>query len=109
MAWPAEAMVVTASVLQAAAPFGEPAAAAAAPTPCLAAVAQAVSARDGGAPPSLAIGTVLSARDRDRLAAVGPATIRLLAPGDMATMDHRPGRLNLELDPHGRILRHRCG
>ena len=35
--------------------------------------------------------------------------IRTVRPGDAVTMDHRPDRLNVELDTRGRITRLRCG
>ncbi len=36
-------------------------------------------------------------------------SIRTIRPGDAVTMDHRPDRLNVELDEQGRIARLRCG
>ena len=38
----------------------------------------------------------------------GP-NVRYLRPGDMMTMDHRPDRLNIEIDADGRIEKVRCG
>ena len=35
--------------------------------------------------------------------------VRVLPPGAMMTMDHRPDRLNVELDEAGRITRVWCG
>ena len=35
--------------------------------------------------------------------------VRVLRPGDMATMDHRPDRLNIHLDEQDMIEELRCG
>jgi hypothetical protein len=35
--------------------------------------------------------------------------VRVIRPGDGATRDHRPGRLNVEVDATGRIVGLRCG
>ncbi|MFC3283298.1 I78 family peptidase inhibitor [Litchfieldella rifensis] len=35
--------------------------------------------------------------------------MRVLRPGDMATMDHRPDRLNIHLDDDNVIVRIECG
>lgn len=35
--------------------------------------------------------------------------VRVLRPGDMATMDHRPDRLNIHLDDQDNIEALRCG
>ncbi|WP_375174406.1 I78 family peptidase inhibitor [Pseudooceanicola sp.] len=35
--------------------------------------------------------------------------LRVFGPGAALTMDHRPGRLNIELDADGRIVAVRCG
>ena len=43
----------------------------------------------------------------DGMALEGP--VRVLPPGAMMTMDHRPERLNVELDAAGRIARLWCG
>lgn len=43
----------------------------------------------------------------DRPAVTGP--VRILPPGAMMTMDHRPDRLNVELDENGNITRVWCG
>ncbi|SHL40555.1 Peptidase inhibitor I78 family protein [Roseovarius litoreus] len=43
----------------------------------------------------------------DGIALEGP--VRVLPPGAMMTMDHRPERLNAELDEAGRITRLWCG
>ncbi len=52
----------------------------------------------------------LVARRESALAAVSlPAGTRTLRPGDMRTMDHRPDRLNIQLDEEGRITRVFCG
>ena len=37
------------------------------------------------------------------------AKVRVLRPGDMATMDHRPDRLNIHLDEQDMIEELRCG
>lgn len=39
----------------------------------------------------------------------GAATVRVLRPGDAATMDHRPDRLNIRLDDDDRIEQITCG
>lgn len=39
----------------------------------------------------------------------GAAAIRVLRPGDMATMDHRPDRMNIRLDDNDRIEQIGCG
>lgn len=39
----------------------------------------------------------------------GAGTVRVYGRGDMVTMDYRPDRLNLELDPEEIIVRVRCG
>lgn len=35
--------------------------------------------------------------------------LRILGPDDMATMDHRPDRLNIDLDADGQVTGLRCG
>lgn len=46
----------------------------------------------------------------DRVAeAALPARIRVLPPGAMRTMDHRPDRLNIDTDARGVITRLWCG
>ncbi len=42
-------------------------------------------------------------------AATGAASVRVLKPGMMATMDFRDDRLNLHLDEHGVIAQVICG
>ncbi|WP_430468715.1 I78 family peptidase inhibitor [Vreelandella titanicae] len=39
----------------------------------------------------------------------GARQVRVLRPGDMATMDHRPDRLNIHLDDQDVIEALRCG
>ncbi|RPD85252.1 Elastase inhibitor AFLEI Flags: Precursor [Luteimonas sp. 100069] len=39
----------------------------------------------------------------------GASSYRALGPSDMATMDFRPDRLNIDLDADGRITGFRCG
>jgi hypothetical protein len=39
----------------------------------------------------------------------GPRRVRVVQPGDMLTMDHIPGRLNVELDAAGIVRNLRCG
>lgn len=39
----------------------------------------------------------------------GAERLRVLRPGDMATMDHRPDRLNVHLDDDDVIVRIECG
>lgn len=38
-----------------------------------------------------------------------PDGVRVILPGDGATRDWRPGRLNVEVDPLDRIVAIRCG
>lgn len=38
-----------------------------------------------------------------------PGGVRVIRPGDGVTPDHRPDRLNVEIDPLGRIVGLRCG
>lgn len=54
---------------------------------------------------SYLIGQPVSEVDLDTLA----RTVRVIRPGDAVTMDHRPDRLNLDLDDNGVILRPWCG
>ncbi|WP_417726652.1 I78 family peptidase inhibitor [Roseovarius sp.] len=51
------------------------------------------------------IGTPVVAQDFTTSA----AALRLLPPGAMMTMDHRPDRLNIEHDANGVITRIWCG
>ncbi len=51
------------------------------------------------------IGQRASEVDTDSLARM----VRVIRPGDAVTMDHRPDRLNLDLDEDGVILRPWCG
>lgn len=51
------------------------------------------------------IGTPVAAQDFSKTA----AAVRILPPGAMMTMDHRPDRLNLEHDAGGEITRIWCG
>ncbi|MDY0957429.1 I78 family peptidase inhibitor [Sphingomonas sp. CFBP8993] len=37
------------------------------------------------------------------------ASLRVIAPGTVVTMDYRPDRLNIETDDQGRVTRLRCG
>jgi hypothetical protein len=39
----------------------------------------------------------------------GARSLRVIAPGDMVTMDYRPDRLNIETDAEGRVVRLKCG
>ena len=50
------------------------------------------------------IGTSITAQDFS-----GHAAVRILPPGSMVTMDHRPDRLNIEHDAGGVITRVWCG
>ena len=43
------------------------------------------------------------------IATVGERAIRFLGPGEMATMDYQPARLNVEVAQDGRITGFRCG
>ena len=54
----------------------------------------------------------LIGQDRAAIAEAGleaGTKLRILGPGDMATMDHRPDRLNIDLDAEGQVIRLRCG
>jgi len=42
-------------------------------------------------------------------AAAGARGVRIIRPGMAVTMDYRAGRLNLELDASGRIVKATCG
>ena len=42
-------------------------------------------------------------------AAAGARGVRIIRPGMAVTMDYRAGRLNLELDDAGRIVKASCG
>lgn len=39
----------------------------------------------------------------------GAERVRVLRPGEAATMDHRPDRLNIHLNEQGEIIQLRCG
>ena len=49
------------------------------------------------------------ALDRDVRARAGAATVRVLSPGQAATMEHNPQRLSLTLDGRGQVVRAACG
>lgn len=51
------------------------------------------------------VGGQLSTFDPGKVA--GP--VRVLTPGGVMTMDHRPDRLNIHVDGQGRIFRVTCG
>ena len=51
------------------------------------------------------IGQKLSDIDLESLAEI----VRPIYPGDLVTMDHRPERLNIELDEAGIVVALRCG
>ncbi len=56
------------------------------------------------------IGTKFRLRQKEEVQALtNSATARVLRPGDMATMDYRPDRLNVRLDEFGRVDELRCG
>lgn len=56
------------------------------------------------------VGQVLDEALAERArASAGARGVRVIRPGMAVTMDHRAGRLNIELDDAGRILRVRCG
>ena len=42
-------------------------------------------------------------------ASAGARGVRIIRPGMAVTMDYRAGRLNLEVDAEGRIIRASCG
>lgn len=42
-------------------------------------------------------------------AAAGARGVRVLKPGQMVTLEHNPGRLNLDVDEDNVIIRARCG
>lgn len=51
-------------------------------------------------------------REQDRMALqheTGAPTARVLRPGDAATMDFRPDRLNILVDDDGQVAGLRCG
>lgn len=57
-----------------------------------------------------AVGTPLGDTSGDALARQsGAEQVRVLRPGEVATMDHRPGRLNIHLDDNDVIEELRCG
>lgn len=45
----------------------------------------------------------------DEIDASGPSGRRVIGPDMAVTMDHVPGRLNLETDANGRLTRAYCG
>lgn len=51
------------------------------------------------------VGQPIEGIDTDAL----PAPLRVYRSGSRITMDHRPDRLNLVLDPDGRVAGIRCG
>lgn len=54
----------------------------------------------------------LVGQDRSALAEAGVTEgrdVRILPPGAVVTMDHRPDRLNIDLDDDDRVVRLRCG
>ena len=56
------------------------------------------------------LGQQLDAHNGDEARAyAGAMRSRVIRPGDPVTMDADPLRLNIELDPNGRIHRLRCG
>ncbi|MGX0974607.1 hypothetical protein ACSSVY_000303 [Roseovarius sp. MBR-51] len=59
----------------------------------------------GAAQMQTLIGTPVAAQDFSNSA----AAVRILPPGAMMTMDHRPDRLNVEHDADGVITRIWCG
>ncbi len=77
--------------------------------------------RPGGLGLGVDIGTILAARgmaelkvgtklsDDVRQAAVGNSRLRILRPGNMATMDFVQDRINLIVDGDGTIIEIRCG
>lgn len=62
------------------------------------------------APAQFALGrTVDPALRTEALQRSGARTLRMIRPGDAVTMEFSSQRLNLELDPDGRVTRVRCG
>ena len=53
-----------------------------------------------------AIGEQVAAQAKE---AAGARGVRIIRPGMAVTMDYRAGRLNLEVDEQGRIIRASCG
>jgi hypothetical protein len=47
--------------------------------------------------------------EREILTASGAAIVRVLKPGDPASMDFNDSRVNIQVDDAGRILSVRCG
>lgn len=64
----------------------------------------------GGGPVQDRVGRSFSESLRDAIVAEsGAERVRVLRPGDAATMDHRPDRLNIHLDDNDVIARIECG
>jgi starvation-inducible outer membrane lipoprotein len=50
-----------------------------------------------------------AATGKQALRLSGATALRWIAPGAMATMDYRENRVNLRVDPAGRIVKVDCG
>ena len=62
------------------------------------------------APAQFAVGRTVDPTLRtEALQRSGASTLRVIRPGDIVTMEFSSQRLNLELDPDGRVARVRCG
>ena len=99
----------------------------AAPLVCMAAACSSTTPGGGGTPPpvisdgglggtcdakaaSAYVGQAISEAVAEQAkAAAGARGVRIIRPGMAVTMDYRAGRLNLELDEAGRIVKASCG
>ncbi len=99
----------------------------AAPLVCMAAACSSTTPGGGGTPPpvisdgglggtcdakaaSAYVGQAISEQVAEQAkAAAGARGVRIIRPGMAVTMDYRAGRLNLELDEAGRIVKASCG
>lgn len=99
----------------------------AAPLVCMAAACSSTTPGGGGTPPpvisdgglggtcdakaaSAYVGRAISEQVAEQAkAAAGARGVRIIRPGMAVTMDYRAGRLNLELDEAGRIVKASCG
>lgn len=72
--------------------------------------AEAVGARCDAAKGQKLIGRSRSAKTAtEALRLSGARTLRWIAPGQMVTMDYRQDRLNLRIDPAGKVVKADCG
>lgn len=72
--------------------------------------ADAVGARCNAAKAQKLVGRSKSAEAAtEALRLSGARTLRWIAPGQMVTMDYREDRLNLRVDPAGKVVKVDCG